>query len=67
MACEVGDMRFQLQKVLIGVWPNSRLFTEQNSNVRTFIRRCSGQTPESREYFKVVSVKVCASPLIAER
>ena len=57
MACEVGDMRFQLQKVLIGVWPNSRLFTEQNSNVRTFIRRCSGQTPESTEYFKVESVR----------
>ena len=57
MACEVGDMRFQLQKVLIGVWPNSRLFTEQNSNVRTFIRRCSGQTPESTNYFKVESVR----------
>ena len=57
MACEVDDMGFQLQKVLIGVWPNSRLFTEQNSNVRTFIRRCSGQTPESTEYFRVESVR----------
>ena len=67
MACEVDDMGFQLQKVLIGVLPNSRLSTEQNSNIRTFIHRCSGQTPESTEYFKVASVNVCASPLIAER